>query len=565
MKRLITSRALRILCSLILLPTSGVLAQADLSNQSVAGGPQSSVAFVNVNIVPMDKEHILFNQTLIIRNGIITQIGAAGRIQVPQGALIINGNSRLYLTPALSDMHTHLRYDEDLLLYVANGITTVRNMRGEPQHLEWREKVKRGEILGPTIYTAGPTLSGPNSGFTEVRTAEEAERQVLEQKNAGYDFIKVYDQLPKVAYEAIIASAKKLQMPVAGHVPTELGVEGVLQAKQASIEHAEQYVYHYFGDDYDETKIPYIAEATNKAGTYVCPTISFIENFILQAEDQNKVLDRSEMKYVNPETLAWWATDRKESSAQNRIINVFQNKLIRGFRDAHVKMLSGTDIYAFGLIPGISLHQELQNLVKAGLTPYQALETSTRNAGEFLGANFGTIRVGNKADLILVEGNPLDDISNLQRRAGVMVHGKWMPQAQLDLMTDRLAASFAQAQTFINLIRRNNVEAAVQTYHHTQKAGVPAFSAQSYAFSVLGGQLLQEKKIKEAIEIFKLNIEAYPNSANKYDKLASAYALDGNTKLAVEFYQKALSIDPKYPNAAAATEFIKKFGSGEIR
>jgi tetratricopeptide (TPR) repeat protein len=141
-----------------------------------------------------------------------------------------------------------------------------------------------------------------------------------------------------------------------------------------------------------------------------------------------------------------------------------------------------------------------------------------------------------------------------------MVHGKWMPQGELDLMTDQLATSFAQGQNFINLIRRNNVEAAVQTYHNTQKAGVPAFSAQSYAFSVLGGQLLQEKKIKEAIEIFKLNIEAYPNSANKYDRLANAYASDGNTKLAVEFYKKALAIDPKYPNAAAATEFIKKFG-----
>lgn len=507
-----------------------------------------TTAFVNVNVIPMDKEHVLKNQTVIVRNGIVTDIGGAKKIKVPKDALVISGNSKLYLVPALAEMHTHLRYDEDLLFYVANGITTIRNMRGSPQHLEWREKVKRGEMLGPDIYTAGPTLSGPNSGFTEVRTAEEAEKLVREQKNAGYDFIKVYDQLPKAAYDAVIATARELQMPVAGHVPTEVGVEGVLKAKQASIEHAEQYIYHYFGDNYNDKKIPHIAEATGKAGVYVCPTIGFIENFIYQVENKNKILDRPEMKYANPETFAYWVTDRKESSAQNRLINAFQNKLIRGFRDANVKMLAGTDVYAFGLIPGISLHQELEKMVNAGLTPYQALETATKNPGEFFKTNFGTIKVGNKAELILVDGNPLENISNLQRRSGVMVHGKWMPQAKLDSMTNEVAASFATGQKFINLIRNNNVETAVQNYHTTQKAGVPAFAAQSYAFNALGRQLLGENNAKSAIEVFKLNVEAYPNSARAYESLADAYAADGNKDLARKNYQKVLEINPQNTN-----------------
>ena len=511
-----------------------------------------TIAFTNVNVVPMDKERVLQNQTVLIKDGVIAEIGK--RVKIPKDAQVINASGK-YLSPALADMHTHLRYDEDLLFYVVNGVTTVRNMRGSPQHLEWREKVKRGEILGPAIYTAGPTLSGPKSGFTEVATAEEAEKAVREQKNAGYDFIKVYDQLPKVAYDAIMATARQLQIPVAGHVPTEVGVEGVLKAGQASIEHAEQYVYHFFGDKYDEAKISLIAEATAKAGVYVCPTVSFIENFIYQVEDKNKILDRPEMRYVNPETFAYWATDRKESSAENRRIEIFQKKLILGFRDAKVKMLSGTDMYAFGLVPGISLHQELQKLVSYGLTPYQALETATKNPGEFLGANFGTIKVGKRAELILVNANPLQNILNLQNRSGVLTHGKWMPQTELDAMANRTAESFATGYKFINLIRNNNVEAAVEAYHQTQKAGVPAFEAQSYAFNTLGRQLRRENKVKNAIEVFKLNVEASPASARAYESLADAYAADGNKDLARTNYRKALEINPQNTGVA---EKLKK-------
>ena len=520
--------------------------------ESVIAISAQTTAFVGVNVIPMDKERVLTNQTVLISKGIITAIGK--NVKVPKDAQIIDGKGK-YLIPGLMDMHTHLRYDEDLLFYVVNGVTTVRNMRGSPQHLDWREKVKRGEILGPAIYTVGPTLSGPKSGFTEISTAEEAEKTVREQKNAGYDFIKVYDQLPKVAYDAIITTARQLQIAVVGHVPTEVGVEGALKARQASIEHAEQYVYHYFGDKYDEANIPYIAEATAKAGVYVCPTVSYIENFIYQVEDKNKILNRTEMKHVNPETFAYWATDRKESSAENRRIEVFQKKLIQGFRDAKVKMLAGTDMYAFGLVPGVSLHQELQKLVGFGLTPYQAIETATKNPGEFLGANFGTIKAGTRAELILVNANPLQNILNLQNRSGVMTHGKWMPQTELDAMASRTAESFAIGNRFINLIRNNNVEAAVEAYHQTQKKGVPAFEAQSYAFNALGRQLLRENKLKSAIEVFKLNVEAYPASARAYESLADAYAADGNKDLARTNYRKVLEINPQNTNV---TEKLKK-------
>lgn len=511
------------------------------------------VAFVNVNVVPMDRERILYNQTVIVRDGIISEIGAAETIKVPADALRIDGKTNLFLMPGLADMHSHLRYDGDLLLYVANGVTTVRNMSGSPEHLKWREEIEKEEVLGPTIYTAGPILKG------EVKNAAEAQRIVNEQKNAGYDFIKVYDQLPKDAYEGVIAAAAKLKMQVAGHVPTAVGVEGVLKAKQASIEHAEQFVYHYFGNydsfNLDKTKIPYIAQETKKAGTYVCPTLGIIENYILLVDNQQKLFSRPELKYTHPETYAWWHTQHRDSSSANKAIYAFQKDLVKGFRDAGVPMLAGTDIYNIGFVAGFSLHRELQELVDAGLTPYQALETSTKNAGEYFRKNFGTIAVGSRADLILIDKNPLEDIKNISLREGVMVRGRWFTDAELKLVLNDLEQSYSVGQMFVKLVVDGKPEQAVQTFHDFTRNKKEIIQSQRYVFDSMGKLLLRENRTKDAIEILKLNVENFPQLFRVYDSLAEAYLADGNKKMAIENYKKSLQLNPQNSNAA---EQLKK-------
>ena len=512
------------------------------------------IAFVNVNVVPMDRERVLLDQTVIIKDGRIAEIGPSAKVKVPKEALTVDGKSKLYLMPGLADMHTHLRYESDLALYVASGVTTVRNMRGTPRHLEWRGKVEKGELLGPRIYTTGPILSGPRSGFQEINTKEEAIKAVTEQKKAGYDAIKVYDQLPREAYDGVIAAAKQEGLPVFGHAPSAVGIEGVLKAGQASIEHAEQYVYHFYGDEYNdfeakkipeiEKKVPEIAKATREAGTWVCPTLGTIENFILQVDDLEKLLARPELKYTHPETLAWWRTQQKDSSEINKVIDRFQASLVRAFRDAGVRMLAGTDMYAIGFVPGFSLHRELQSLVKAGLTPYQALETATRNPGELMKGNFGTVSVGQAADLILVDGNPLKDVSNVAQLKGVMVRGRWLPETELHQMLGKIETSFAKGQQFISLILARDMKAVTQLFHEVQKNGGEIFQAQRYVFDSLGHKLLREKSVREAIELFKLNIEANPQSASVHNSLAEALLAQGNKEAAIKCYEKSLELNP---------------------
>jgi len=526
-----------------------------------------NIAFVNVNVVPMDRERVLYNQTVVIKDGRIVEIGPTTKVKAPKDALIVDGQSKLYLMPGLADMHTHLRYESDLSLYVASGVTTVRNMRGMPRHLEWRGKVEKGEILGPRIYTTGPTLSGPRSGFQEIKTKEEAFKAVAEQKKAGYDAIKVYDQLPREAYDGVIAAAKQEGLPVYGHVSSALGIEGVLKAGQASIEHAEQYVYHFYGNEYNdfgakhiseiEKKVPEIAKATCEAGTWVCPTLGLVENYILQVDDPQKLFARPELKYTHPETLAFWRTQQKpkDSSDINKAIDRFQAELIRAFRDAGVRMLAGTDMYVIGFVPGFSLHRELQSLVKAGLTPYQALETATRNAGEFMKGDFGTVSVGQVADLILVDGNPLKDVSCVAQLKGVMVRGRWLSETELHQMQDKIEMSFAKGQQFISLILARDIKAVTRLFHEAQKNGGEIFPTQRYVFDSLGHKLLREKSVEEAIEIFKLNIEANPQSASVHNSLAEAFLEQGDKGAAIKCYEKSLELNP---NDAAVKEKLAK-------
>jgi imidazolonepropionase-like amidohydrolase len=197
------------------------------------------VAFTNVNVIPMDRELVLHDQTVIVRDGHITAIGPAARVAIPRDAFIVQSRGK-YLIPGLADMHTHVFGEKEYLLYVSKGVTTIRNMWGFPSDLEWRTKIAKGEKLGPTIYTAGSIIDGDPPqlrGSTAIDKPEEADRIVKAQKEAGYDFIKVYNRLKPDVYDAIVDAANKYAIRVVGHVPRAVGLEHAIARKQASIEH----------------------------------------------------------------------------------------------------------------------------------------------------------------------------------------------------------------------------------------------------------------------------------------------------------------------------------------
>ncbi|MGH7452576.1 MAG: amidohydrolase family protein [bacterium] len=290
----------------------------------------------------------------------------------------------------------------------------------------------------------------------------DARRVVAEQKRAGYDVIKVYNQLSNEAYVALTEAAKQNNIAVVGHVPRTVGVERALKAGQAMIAHGEEYFFTYFdckecGRDRkpDESKIPTIVQATLAAGAAVMPNLSFIAATRRQLDNLESVLTDPETKYLRPQVLSMWKSQNptnrpklEKFDEREKVKYPFVQKLTKALSDAGVLLLLGTDSSAPGLFPGQSAQLELRELVNAGLTPYQALTTATRNAGQFISERvrptekFGTIAIGQRADLILLSGNPLESIDNISKLVGVMARGQWLPTAKLHAMRDSVAASY---------------------------------------------------------------------------------------------------------------------------
>jgi imidazolonepropionase-like amidohydrolase len=578
-----------------------ILACAVLSLAAFAAnnGNDLTLVFMHVNVVPMNRETVLERQMVLVRNGRIVAIGPGDTVDVPAYARRIEAAGR-YLIPGLTDAHVHLLSPTEFALYLANGVTTVFNLNGRPAHLAWKKEVATGELLGPTIFTAGPTFDRPH-------TAEEAVRMVDEQAALGYDAVKIYNQVSKAEYSALIAEAKRKNLLLMGHVAREPDFAMTLAAGQ-SIAHLEEFTYTYFNprhdDDnshivYDESKISDVVRDTAKSGIYVIPTLFTYRDIVEQATNLPEFLKSPELKYLAPWTLAGLqpAANRyshfpEKTHAQLRTSLAFQRKLVKALADGGVPLLAGTDSTDIGPVAGFSLPEELQEFVNNGLTPYQALQTATINAARYFreSAEFGTIEVGKRADFVMLGGNPLKDISYTRKIEGVMVHGRWLPEDELARRLEQVPAEYVrekqqveeylkndpqQAQQYLaehdpfdrlagaalfDLASREGIETVRQTVTKLRNADTKAGIASEETINNLGYQLIGQKKFGEAVAFLGMNVYDFPKSANAYDSYAEALFDSGNVTGAVENYRKALEIDPKYGNAQAAQKFIAEHG-----
>ncbi|HEV2131846.1 MAG TPA: amidohydrolase family protein [Longimicrobiaceae bacterium] len=477
---LLTGRraAIRLAATLLAATTTAACTPSQVQPGAGGGVEQSAtgaaaadmVAFVDVNVIPMDRERVLERQTVVVRDGRIAEIGPAASVRVPVGAQRIEGNGQ-YLMPGIAEMHAHIpspqageqAIENTLFLYLAGGVTTIRGMLGHPHHLELRERAARNAILSPRIYTSGPSFNGNSAPSPEV-----AERMVREQKEAGYDLLKVHPGVSRPAFDAMVRTAHQVEIPFAGHVPADAGLQRALEARYSSIDHLDGYVEAlaagrapagaetgFFGSNLmahlDESRIPELARATREAGVWNVPTQTLIEH-LMSPEDPEAMIRRPEMRYMPPQTLAQWAQAKRNIRQQTgitpedaqRFIEV-RRRLIKALHDAGAGLLLGSDAPQFFNVPGFSMQHELPMMVDAGLSPYQTLEMGTRNPAVFFGAQneFGTVEVGRSADLVLLEANPLQDIRNFERRAGVMVRGRWLPQSEIQQRLDAIAAAVA--------------------------------------------------------------------------------------------------------------------------
>ncbi len=436
------------------------------------------VAIVDATIVPMDSERVLPSQTIVMRDGLITEIGSRGAIEVPATAQRIDGTG-LYLAPGLTDIHVHLRDRSELISYLAHGVTTVVHLSGPtgnvPNVLDLRGRVAQGEIVGPTIFSAGRIVDGDPPIYpavsTIVRTSEEAREVVEAQVAAGADVVKVYNNVPTVVLEAVTRTAHARGVTVWGHIPRIDGRATALSQAVAAgldvIAHGEEVFFTILYRDVeaqlDRGVVPFVSDdllaesvrLIRESGATVIPNLSFVAMTRVQLDGIRNLWDDPEVRFLHPTTVSMW---REQNPTRRTELNRFDlrergkqtvvRRLTHLLSEAQVPLLLGTDSSAPGMFPGKSAHIELTELVKAGLTPYQALATGTRNAGRFLSGHvrgaspFGTVAVGSRADLLLLEGNPLVDISNVEKIMGVLVRGKWFTRTRLDSMRAHATASF---------------------------------------------------------------------------------------------------------------------------
>jgi imidazolonepropionase-like amidohydrolase len=350
-------------------------------------------AFVGVNVLPMDTERVLLAQTVLVRDGVIAEIGNVDAVTVPNDARVIYGRGR-WLLPGLIDMHVHIR-PLDLPRYLENGITTVRDLAGLDSVLDTKRRVDAGEVPGPRIFVASRLLTGPNPQnpffSSPVTRASDAPSAVAEQLARGSDSIKLYDGLSRETYDALVNAARARGVKIAGHVTQHVDVRHAM-TMQDSIEHLSGYSIA------NASLRNELAAASRDSGVWNCPTLVVYTQHVTRD--------------MAPDARARLLADRRA--------------MVTALDVAGARILAGTD--AGYLVPaGVALHDELDELRAAGLTPFEVLSAATRSAGQYLDQSVGVIAIQSRADLLLVETNPLENLRVLRRPAGVMVNGRWIP------------------------------------------------------------------------------------------------------------------------------------------
>lgn len=442
-----------------------------------------TLAITNVNVIPMTSDTVIRNATLLVRDGRVLAVGSD--VRIPAEARRVDGAGK-FLIPGLADMHTHLYSDDDAVsdtagpaelgVILANGVTAARIMIGTPEHLTYRRDVARGRVTGPQLFVASPHLVGrPQPNGITITNEQEARDAVRRVSEAGYDMVKITLFITRPLYDAIVDEAGRRRIRVVGHIDPAVGVARTLETGQ-QIEHLDSYFEAALTDsapmkisvtqsyvfnsnnwkslDYiDDRKLDQLAGATARARAWSSPTLHIFNTAFAIGETDEAIKGRPDWNMLPPGVRdgymrareRYWADSRKvemTEARRRRYVDV-RNRLVKAIADSGGKILAGSDTPEWLHAYGWGLHRELQALVQAGLTPYQALEAATRNPAEFLNqtAEWGTLEVGKRADFVLVSGNPLENIANTQRIEAVGFGGKLLPRSELDRMIARGSAA----------------------------------------------------------------------------------------------------------------------------
>ena len=462
-----------------------LLVSVDLRAQNRRAGV---LALTHVTVIDMTGAPPKPDMTVVIEGNRITSIAHSRKMRIPQSAEVINATGK-FLIPGLWDMHVHFtEVERSFPLFIANGVTGVRNMGGELEDLlRWRAEVASGQLLGPRVVTCGPIVDGPQPAAhgptIVVGTPTEGRQTVDRLKQRGADCVKVYDRLPRDAYFAIIDQAKRDGIPVVGHVPEAITTTEASDAGQKSIEHLGTILQgcstiedelrrlqaapmpsggdfseiprriaargERMLDTYDEQKAKQLFAHLVKNQTWQVPTLvtkralTFIDDFDRNGDERLKYIPQAEQKWWSPQQNFLLRYRTPEYIVYSKRLFQKELDLVAMMHRAGIPLMTGTDLGIPYTFAGFSLHDELGLFVQAGLTPMEALQAATRNPAVFLDelSSQGTIERRKIANLVLLDANPLEDIRNTERISAVVLNGKYLPKGELQKMLADIEAA----------------------------------------------------------------------------------------------------------------------------
>jgi len=445
---------------------------------------EPALAFVHVNLIDATGAPVQTDMTVVVQGKEVLQIGKNKNLAVPKDAKVVDGRGK-YLIPGLWDMHVHeifgdwLPEDEKVipLLFVANGVTGVRDMGGDLEPLKrWRSRIAAGEMIGPRMIIAGPMLDGPVPAFPSsapIKDAADGRNTVDELKKNGADFIKIQSLVPRDGYFAAAGEAKKIGIVFAGHVPDKVRAVEASNAGQKSVEHLTG-VFEgcstvedelmakprgpgrgRFLATYDAERAKALIALLVKNQTWQVPTLYWEQGEWLIEKTNSGPDPLAKYAPVLWKDKNWpmftrdimqnWSSDPLPDR-ENFVRAEF--KMVGEMNRAGVPILAGTDTAAgVRVYPGFSLHEELALLVQAGLSPMEALQAATRNAGKYLNlADTGTVEKGKRADLVLLDANPLEAIANTRKIQAVVLAGRYFSRSDLDALLHQVEEAAAHSK-----------------------------------------------------------------------------------------------------------------------
>ncbi len=433
-----------------------LLAFSLLVNSNFLPGQVQDIRFLNARILALESGSFLPTQAFLVNDGIIREVGKPA----PSAATEVVDLEGRYVIPGLSDMHVHLYERDQLGLFLANGVTKVREMDGRGYHLEWKKEVQTGSLPGPNLFVSSRIIDGAPpvfAGFTSVADSVEAEREVRSVLSEGYEYVKVYSMLGENELREIVTEAHQQGVKVIGHVPFRVGWSGSIAQGMDGFEHLYGYYAEtesepstnwtfrrlYGGVKLDSGKVRKLAKLTARSGVWVCPTLAIIDRMVPREFAGPFLRDPEYLQYfphnrrsIYPAIYTGYFADFDRTAYELGKLN--RRLIVRTLHEEGANLLIGSDCNIAFLAPGFGVHAEMEAFADAGIAPIDILRIATQKASRFLEIDerFGEVATGKIADFVVLDKDPLESVSNLRNIFGVYHNGRWYNREDLQKLLE---------------------------------------------------------------------------------------------------------------------------------